>query len=336
MTRFSVLDLVPVIEGGDIALAMKQAADFARHAEALGFDRYWVAEHHGMVGIAGGATAVVLAHIGAATSHIRIGAGGIMLPNHSPFIIAEQFGTLDALFPARIDLGLGRAPGSDGRVAQAIRRGLVHTDDFPRNVIELRAYFTGDPDVGITATPGYGAKINIWILGSSTYGAQLAAALGMPYAFASQFAPAELDSALALYRSQFRPSSQLGKPHVMLGFNVFAADTDAEAQFLASSMQQSFIALRTGSPGKLRPPVENYMGSLEPVAQNLLRHVLSATSIGSAETLAKDLRAFIDHTKADEIIISGSMYDHEKRKHSLAIAADVARQIQSELSKAVA
>jgi luciferase family oxidoreductase group 1 len=334
MTRFSVLDLVSVNEGSDVADALARSADFARHADALGFDRYWVAEHHGMAGIAGGATAVVLAHIGAATSRIRLGAGGIMLPNHSPFLIAEQFGTLDALFPGRIDLGLGRAPGSDGRVAQAIRRGLDQSDEFPRSVMELRAYFTGEPDIGVTATPGLGADVTMWILGSSTYGAQLAAALGMPYAFASQFAPDALDEALSLYRSLFRPSAWLAQPYVMLGFNAFAADSDEEAQFLASSMQQSFVALRMGTPGKLKPPVENYVASLDLVAQRLLGHVLSASSVGSAETVAKDLRAFIDRTQADEIIIAGSMFDHDKRKRSLEIVAEVSRQFRMSASNA--
>jgi luciferase family oxidoreductase group 1 len=329
MTRFSILDLVPVIDGGDVSLALRQAADFAQHVEALGFDRYWVAEHHGMEGIAGGATAVVLAHIGAATSRIRLGAGGIMLPNHSPFIIAEQFGTLDALYPGRIDLGLGRAPGSDGRVAQAIRRGLSNADEFPRSVIELRGYFTGDPDVGVVATPGRGANINMWILGSSTYGAQLAAALGMPYAFASQFAPNDLDEAIALYRAQFRPSAHLSQPYVMLGYNVFAAETDEEAHFLASSMQQSFVALRFGSPGKLQTPVENYVASLDPVAQKLLRHVLRASSIGSVATVTKDLRTFIERTQADEIMIAGSMYDHEKRKNSATLVSHAVSALQA-------
>lgn len=255
MTRYSLLDLVPVVEGGTVAQALANAADLAVHAEAVGFHRYWTAEHHGMAGIASAATAVVLAHVGQATSTIRIGAGGIMLPNHAPLTIAEQFGTLDALFPGRIDLGLGRAPGSDQRVARALRRTLDSDPNaFPRDVMELQSYFADDGQTGIVATPGAGAKPQMWILGSSLYGAQLAAALGLPYAFASHFAPDALDDALAIYRRDFRPSAVLDKPYAMAGFNVFAADMDEEAELLASSQQQAFVALRTGRPGKLPRP----------------------------------------------------------------------------------
>jgi luciferase family oxidoreductase group 1 len=332
MTRFSVLDLVSVRQGEGAAPALQHAATLAQHVEALGFDRYWVAEHHGMPGIASAATSVVLAHIGAATSRIRIGAGGIMLPNHSPMLIAEQFGTLDALFPGRVDLGLGRAPGSDGRVAQAIRRGLANTDDFPRNVVELRAFFTGEPDIGVQAVPGLGADVQMWILGSSLFGAQLAAVLGMPYAFASHFAPQDLDAAIALYRQEFRPSSTLAKPYVMLGYNIFASETDEEAQFLASSMQQSFVALRFGTPGLLQPPVKNYVAQLDSAAQKLLNHMLRATSIGSADTVAGDLRSFIDRTKADEIMVTGSIFDQDKRKRSFDIVADIMHAMQRQIS----
>jgi luciferase family oxidoreductase group 1 len=245
MTRFSLLDLVPVVEGGTVSQSLSRAADLARHAETLGFQRYWVAEHHGMRGIASAATAVVIGHVAAATKTIRVGAGGIMLPNHAPLIIAEQFGTLDALFPGRIDLGLGRAPGSDQRVAQAMRRTLDSDPNaFPRDVMELQSYFADDGRTGIAATPGAGANVPLWILGSSTFGAQLAAALGLPYAFASHFAPDALDAALAIYRRDFRPSAQLDRPYAMAGFNVFAADTDEEAELLASSQQQSFVAGR--------------------------------------------------------------------------------------------
>jgi luciferase family oxidoreductase group 1 len=246
MTAYSLLDLAPVVEGGTVAQSLANAADLARHAEALGYRRYWCAEHHGMTGIASAATAVVIGHVAAATKTIRVGAGGIMLPNHAPLVIAEQFGTLEALFPGRIDLGLGRAPGSDQRVARALRRTLDSDPNaFPQDVMELQSYFADDGQTGIRATPGAGAKVPLWILGSSLFGAQLAAALGLPYAFASHFAPDALDQALALYRRDFRPSPQLDRPYVMCGFNVFAADSAEEAELLASSQQQAFVALRS-------------------------------------------------------------------------------------------
>lgn len=276
-----------------------------------------------MPGIGGAATAVVLAHIGNATSRIRIGSGGIMLPNHSPLQIAEQFGTLDALFPGRIDLGLGRAPGSDQRVAMAMRRTLNSDPNaFPRDVMELQAYFAGDPDAGFIATPGAGANVDLWILGSSTFGAQLAAALGLPYGFASHFAPGMMDQAIEIYRSHFRPSEHLAKPYVMVGFNIFAADTDEEAHYVASSMQQGFVALRTGQPGKVRPPVKGYYESLPPGARSMLDDVLSVSSIGTADRVAADLRALIRRTQADEIIVTSQIFDHDARKRSIAIAAE--------------
>ena len=321
MIRFSVLDLVPVTEGSSVSEALANAAAFAAHAENLGFYRYWTAEHHGMPGIASAATSVVLAHIGHATSTIRIGAGGIMLPNHAPLLIAEQFGTLSALFPGRVDLGLGRAPGSDQRVAQAMRRTLSGgPDEFPRDVMELQAYFAGDARLGFQATPGAGEAVPLWILGSSLYGAQLAAALGLPYAFASHFAPAALDDAIAIYRRDFRPSAQLDRPYVMAGYNVFAADTAEEARFLATSMQQAFVRLRTGQPGKLQPPVQNYFENLPHGAQAMLSDVLSATSIGSQADVERDMAAFIERTGVDELIIGGQIYDFEARKRSMTIA----------------
>ncbi|WP_322964500.1 LLM class flavin-dependent oxidoreductase [Sphingomonas fuzhouensis] len=326
MTRYSLLDLVPVVEGGTVAQALANAADLAAHAEAVGFHRYWTAEHHGMAGIASAATAVVLAHIGQATRAIRIGAGGIMLPNHAPLTIAEQFGTLDALFPGRVDLGLGRAPGSDQRVARALRRTLDSDPNaFPRDVMELQSYFADANDLGgqtgIVATPGAGAKPQMWILGSSLYGAQLAAALGLPYAFASHFAPDALDDALAIYRRDFRPSAVLDKPYAMAGFNVFAADTDEEAELLASSQQQAFVALRTGRPGKLPPPVANYRESLGPQGSAILDHVLSCSAIGAPKTVERQLAAFVERTKVDEVMIVSSIFDHEARKRSIGIAA---------------
>lgn len=328
MIRFSVLDLVPVTQGSDVSAALANAADYAAHAERLGFHRYWVAEHHGMPGVAAAATSVVLAHIGHATKSIRIGSGGIMLPNHPPLLIAEQFGTLAALFPGRIDLGLGRAPGSDQRVAMAMRRTLSGgPDEFPRDVMELQAYFAGDPRQGFEATPGAGADVALWILGSSLYGAQLAAALGLPYAFASHFAPAALEEAIAIYRRDFRPSPQLDRPYVMAGYNVFAADTAEDARLLASSMQQAFVQLRTGRPGKLPPPVPGYYDTLPPAAQAMLSSVLSASSIGAQADVERDLTAFLQRTGADELIIGSQIFDHEARKRSLAITMAAARAV---------
>tara|TARA_R110000782_G_scaffold78276_9_gene155732 strand:+ start:165379 stop:166419 length:1041 start_codon:yes stop_codon:yes gene_type:complete len=331
MTQLSLLDLVPVIEGGTVSQALSHAADLAVHAENLGYRRYWTAEHHGMPGIASAATSVVLAHVGAATKTIRIGAGGIMLPNHAPLAIAEQFGTLEALFPGRVDLGLGRAPGSDQRVAQAMRRTLMGgAEHFPQDVRELQAYFADDPQAGFQATPGAGAKVPLWILGSSLYGAQLAAAFGLPYAFASHFAPDMLDEALHIYRRDFRPSEQLQQPYVMAGFNIFAADTREEAELIATSMMQSFVALRTGRPGRIQPPVAGYRESLPMQAQAMLAQVLQCSSIGTQEDVERDLGAFVRRTRADEVIVGGIMYDHDARKRSFQIAMAAARAIPDE------
>ena len=322
MTRYALLDLVPVVEGGTVAGALTNAADLARHAEALGFHRYWTAEHHGMRGIASAATSVVLAHVAAATTHIRIGAGGIMLPNHAPLVIAEQFGTLDALFPGRIDLGLGRAPGSDQRVAHALRRTLASDpNDFPRDVVELQSYFADDGRTGIVATPGAGADVEMWILGSSTFGAQLAAILGLPFAFASHFAPDSLDQALAIYRRDFRPSERLQRPYAMAGFNVFAADTDEEAELLASSQQQAFVALRTGNPRQLPPPVPGYRATLPSSHAAILDHVLQCSAVGAPATVARQIAAFVARTGVDELMLTCSIHDHAARKHSIALAA---------------
>ncbi len=326
MTKYSLLDLVPVVEGGTVADALANAADLARHAEAHGYNRYWVAEHHGMEGIASAATAVVIAHVGAATSTIRVGAGGIMLPNHAPLQIAEQFGTLDALFPGRIDLGLGRAPGSDQRVARAIRRTLDSDHNaFPNDVVELQSYLADDGRTGITATPGAGAKPQLWILGSSLFGAQLAAMLGLPYAFASHFAPDALDQAMEIYRRDFRPSAQLERPYAMAGFNVFAADTREEAEFLATSQQQQFVALRTGNPGKMKPPVRGYRESLPSTHARILDSVLSCSAVGDRDDVAAGIAAFVKRTGIDEVMLTSSIYDHEARKRSIAIAAEAMR-----------
>jgi luciferase family oxidoreductase group 1 len=336
MTAYSFLDLVPIKQGGTAAQAFAESAALARHAEALGFTRYWVAEHHGMPGIASAATAVVLGHVGAATSTIRIGAGGIMLPNHAPLTIAEQFGTLHALYPGRIDLGLGRAPGSDQRVARALRRTLETSPDaFPQDVLELQSLFADDGQTGIRAVPGGGAKIDLWILGSSTFGAQLAAMLGLPYAFASHFAPDALDAALAIYRRDFRPSAQLDQPYAMAGFNVFAADDDAEAEYLASSMQQSFVALRTTGTGvQMPPPVRDYRATLGPQGNAVLDHVLSCSAIGSPATVERQLAAFVERTQVDEVMLTSAIYDPEARQRSLAIAADAMRAITPQAAAA--
>jgi luciferase family oxidoreductase group 1 len=325
LTRFAVLDLVPVVEGGREGEALAAAAELAKAAEGLGYRRYWVAEHHGMPGIASAATAVTLAHIGHATSTIRIGAGGIMLPNHSPFVIAEQFGTLEALFPGRIDLGLGRAPGADSRIGQMLRKDLMRAAEaFPNDVVELEALFAGDPRLPLQATPGRGADVEIWVLGSSLFGAQLAAMLGLPYSFASHFAPAALDQALALYRERFTPSERWPKPHVMAAINVIAADTDEEARLLGSSMDQAFVALRSGAPGRLKPPVAGYRESLPPSARAMLESFREASAIGSPETVRAAIAAFLERTQADELIFAGSTFDPGARVRSLELAIEAA------------
>ncbi|MGS1017591.1 LLM class flavin-dependent oxidoreductase [Allosphingosinicella humi] len=322
MIPFSVLDLAPIIEGGDAALAFRNALDLARHAERLGFNRFWMAEHHSMPGIASAATAVALTHIGAGTSTIRIGAGGIMLPNHAPLTIAEQFGTLESLYPGRIDLGLGRAPGTDQAAAYALRRNLASdANQFPSDVAELMDYFQPRTPGGVRAIPGEGLRIPIWILGSSLFGARLAAMLGLPYAFASHFAPQLMMDAIQLYRESFRPSAELDRPYVMLGFNVFAAETDEDGEFLASSMQQAFVALRSGQPTKLRPPVEHYADGLPYAQRAMLDQVLACSAIGSPPSVAAAIETFVERTGADELMITSQIYDHEARLRSYAIAA---------------
>lgn len=326
MIPFSILDLAPIIEGGTAAQSFAHTLDIAQHGERWGYQRYWMAEHHGMPGIASAATAVLIAHVAGGTSTIRVGAGGIMLPNHSPLVIAEQFGTLESLFPGRIELGLGRAPGSDQVTARALRRNLAtDPNEFPRDVLELMRYFADEAP--IQAVPGAGLNVPIWILGSSLFGAQLAAMLGRPYAFASHFAPAQMMQAIELYRATFKPSEHLARPYVMLGFNVFAADTDDEAQFLATSWQQSFVNLRSGRPTRLPPPVKGYIDSLGSQATHLLDHVLSCSAIGAPDTVAAQLQAFIAQTRADELMITSNMYDHAARLRSYEITAKVREQI---------
>lgn len=324
MIPLSVLDLAPVPEGGAVQQALANTLDLARHAERWGYQRYWLAEHHNMPGIASAATSVVIGQVAAATSTIRVGAGGIMLPNHSPLVIAEQFGTLEALYPGRIDLGLGRAPGSDQVAAHALRRTLAGAvDGFPRDVVELQTYFA-DPKPGqpVVAVPGAGLKVPLWILGSSTYGAQLAAHLGLPYAFASHFAPDEMERALDLYRSRFEPSEQLAKPYVMLGLNVFAADTDGEARLLFTSLQQAFVNLRSGRPGLLPRPVAGYRPPEG--AEAMLERALSCAVVGAPETVNAGLEAFAARTGADELMLTAQIHDHAARLRSFQIVSEVA------------
>ena len=322
MIPLSILDLAPITEGGDAARSFRNTLDLARHGERWGYRRFWLAEHHGMPGIASAATAVLMGYVAAGTSTIRIGAGGIMLPNHAPLVIAEQFGTLEALFPGRIDLGLGRAPGSDPATARALRRNLdSDPDQFPQDVLELMDYFSADPRQAVRAVPGAGLGVPIWILGSSLFGAQLAAMLGLPFAFAAHFAPGQMLQALEVYRAGFRPSEQLEKPHVMLGFNVFAADSDPEAEYLATSMQQSFVNLRTGHPTRLPPPMRDYQARIGPQERAMLEHVLSCSAIGAPATVAKALQDFVARTGADELMINSPIFDPVARLHSYEITA---------------
>ena len=331
MPKLSVLDLSPVVEGSGPAQSLANSLDLARHAERLGYNRYWLAEHHNMPGIASAATAVVIGHVAGGTKTIRVGAGGIMLPNHSPLVIAEQFGTLAALYPGRIDLGLGRAPGTDMLTARALRRNLdAAVDTFPQDVVELMGYFRqAEPGQRIRAVPGEGETVPVWILGSSLYGAQLAAMLGLPYAFASHFAPAELDNALSVYRSRFQPSEHLDKPYVMLGLNVVAAATDAEARLLFTSQQQAFVNLRSGRPGRLPPPVENYDRDLDGPARAMLGHALAEAVVGSPETVKRGVEAFVARTGANELMVTAQVFDHDARVRSYEILADVQKEMSA-------
>jgi len=322
MVPLSVLDLSPIVEGCNASDALRNTLDLARHAERWGYRRYWLAEHHNMPGIASAATSVVIGHVAGGTTSIRVGAGGIMLPNHSPLAIAEQFGTLESLYPGRIDLGLGRAPGSDGITARALRRDSIvdQADAFPQDVLELIAYFRG-VDGPVRAVPGAGLPVPIWILGSSTFGAQLAAALGLPYAFASHFAPGQMMEAIAIYRAHFRPSDQLEHPYVMLGFNVFAADTDDQARLLFTSLQQAFVNLRSGRPGRLPPPVVGYEERLGPTERGMIAQALSSSAVGSPDTVRRGIEAFVERTGADELIVTSQIFDHTARLRSYEIVA---------------
>jgi len=323
MIPFSILDLAPVVQGATPADAFRNTLDLAQHAERWGYNRYWLAEHHNMMGIASAATSVVIAHVAGGTKTIRVGSGGVMLPNHSPLVIAEQFGTLESLFPGRIDLGLGRAPGTDMRTARALRRDPTGSaDDFPRDVVELQALLGPvQPNQAIRAVPGMGLRVPIWLLGSSLFSAQLAALLGLPFAFASHFAPGTMMQAVEIYRARFQPSEQLDKPYVMLGLNLFAAHTDEEARRLFTSLQQQFVNLHRGTPGQLQPPVDNIDDYWSPAEKAGVERSLACSAVGSPETVAKALNDFIAATGADELMLTAQIYDHRARLRSFEIAA---------------
>ena len=324
MIPLSVLDLSPIIQGGTAAESFRNTLDLARHAERLGYKRLWLAEHHNMPGIGSAATSVLIGHVAAGTTSIRVGAGGIMLPNHAPLQVVEQFGTLESLFPGRIDLGLGRAPGTDPAAARALRRTLIsNPDEFPRDVLEVMAYFReAQPGQPVRAVPGAGLRVPIWILGSSTFGAQVAAALGLPFAFASHFAPALLSEASEIYRSRFEPSDQLQRPYLMLGVNVVAADTDAAAQLLASSGRHAFASLRQGRPIELPPPSKEW--ARESTSDGAEEAQPTRVSfVGAPETVARQMKEFIARTAADELIVVSHIYDHAARLRSYEIASGV-------------
>jgi luciferase family oxidoreductase group 1 len=328
MIPHSVLDLAPIPEGGDAATALANSAALARRAEDLGYARFWLAEHHNMPGIASAATAVVIGHVAAATRTIRVGAGGIMLPNHAPLTIAEQFGTLATLFPGRIDLGVGRAPGGDMATARALRRGFDGEDRFPSDVAELIGYFEPEAEgLRVRAVPGAGTRVPVWILGSSLYGASLAAHMGLPYAFASHFAPAALDDALEVYRTRFRPSRDWSRPHVMLAVNVFAGESDAEGRYLLTSVQLAFANLRTGRPGPLPRPVPDIRAAVDPVALAGVEHALAVSAVGAPASVAADLRRIVARWRPDELILTGQIHDPDARLRSFEIAAAALREI---------
>jgi len=325
MVPLSILDLVPVIQGATPRDALHNSLDLARHAERFGYRRYWVAEHHNMTGIASAATAVVIGYLAGGTATIRVGAGGIMLPNHSPLVIAEQFGTLESLYPGRIDLGLGRAPGTDQRAALALRRDSSRADDFPQDVQELQAFLAPvQPGQPIQAVPGGGLNVPLWILGSSTFGAELAAHLGLPYAFASHFAPDALMDALAICRARFQASRQLDKPYAMIGVNVVAAETDAEARYLFTTVQQAFTNLARGRPGQQQPPIEDIEQYWSPAEKLRASHMLKYAVVGAPETVREGLRQLVALTRADELMVVSNVYDHAKRIRSYEIVANVA------------
>jgi luciferase family oxidoreductase group 1 len=324
---FSLLDLSPVPEGSEAADAIRNTLDLARHAEDWGYRRFWLAEHHNMPGIASAATAVLIGLVAQATSRIRVGAGGIMLPNHAPLTVAESFGTLATAFPGRIDLGLGRAPGGDGAVIRALRRDPM-ADGFPQDVVELLDYLGPErPGAAVRALPGEGTNVPVWILGSSLFGAQLAAHLGLPYAFASHFAPSDLDRAIAIYRERFRPGPWNDRPQVMLAINVFAADDGDEARYLRTSMQLAFARLRTGMPGKLPRPVQDLDAEIGPQMRRMVDEALKISAVGDADEVGVQLRDLISTYRPDEVILTGQIHDHQARLRSFQIAADVMKAV---------
>jgi luciferase family oxidoreductase group 1 len=324
MPALSILDLVPIVQGSNPGAALANALDLARHAERLGYTRYWIAEHHNMVGIGGAATSVVIGHIAGGTKTIRVGSGGIMLPNHAPMIIAEQFGTLASLYPGRIDLGLGRAPGTDGVTLRALRRHEASAERFPQDVLELQAFLgPAQPGQPVIAVPGAGTEVPIWILGSSLFGAQLAAALGLPFAFASHFAPDALMHALAIYRERFKPSAQLAKPYAMIGVNVVAADTTASARHLFTSLQQAFANMVRGTRGRLQPPIDDIEAYWTPMEKAHAQSMLTHSYVGDAKTLTHDLSELARATGADEFIVSSAIFEHDARIRSFEILAGI-------------
>lgn len=325
MIPFSVLDLSPIVQGGTAADALRNSLDLARHAERLGYLRYWLAEHHNMPGIASAATSVAIAHVAGGTSTIRVGAGGVMLPNHSPLVIAEQYGTLESLYPGRIDLAVGRAPGTDQRTAYALRRDFPNAAErFPQDVVELLGYFQPEqPGQAVRAFPGAGLNVPVWILGSSLFGAQLAAKLGLPYAFASHFAPDHMMAALEIYRSKFRQTGFIERPYAMLGIGIYAADTDVEARRLFTSLQQQFVNLRRGTPTQLQPPVDSMDGLWSEAEKAGVEHAMRYALAGTREQVREGLKNFIAMTAADELIVTAQIYDHEARKRSYEIVAEV-------------
>jgi luciferase family oxidoreductase group 1 len=322
MIALSVLDLAPVTEGSDAAQAFRHSLDLARHAERLGYRRYWLAEHHNLPGIASAATAVLIAHIAAGTQTIRVGAGGIMLPNHAPLQVAEQFGTLASLHPGRIDLGLGRAPGTDQATATALRRYFDRAEAFPNDVVELLRYFDPvQPGQAVRAVPGAGLDVPVWLLGSSLFSARLAAALGLPFAFASHFAPDAMDEALVIYRRDFEPSARLSSPHAMLSLNVVAADTDAQARYLFTTQQQSFVNLRRGRPGLIPPPIDDIEAFWTPVEKAGVERALACAVVGSPDTVARGIADFVSRHAPDELLVTTNVFDHAARRRSYALLA---------------
>ena len=330
MIPFSVLDLAPVTVGSDASQAFRNTLDLARWAEKLGYQRYWLAEHHNMPGIASAATAVLIGHVAAGTSTIRVGAGGIMLPNHSPLQVAEAFGTLASLYPGRIDLGLGRAPGTDQPTARALRRYFDGAESFPQDVLELLGYFEpAQPDQPVRAVPGAGVEVPVWLLGSSLFSAKLSARLGLPFAFASHFAPDAMDEALALYRRDFMPSARLQRPYAMLGLNVVGAHSDAEARRLFTTQQQSFINLRRGRPGLIPPPIDAIESYWTPPEKLMVERALACAVVGDAGTLEQGIGAFIARHRPDELLLTANVFEHAARRRSFEIAATVRQRMQA-------